>query len=221
MKKIFTLFTLLISAITLLNATSYVVGPTTNTGTNDVASWNFNDGFSISNTGGKGYSTGTVDGVSYMKFSRNVAFTMNMPDGFTCNSIEITGYDNYADVEAYLYEINGDTLEATTYPFPVKDGSGVPTIKTHTFNLKNPATGSFIFQFKGQQTVVIFTLSNVTTSLNNPVVNNKLNMDEIVDVYSIDGRLVRNQIRCGQAMTELNNGIYLINNQKMVINHLR
>lgn len=217
MKKIFTLFILAIAATFVMNAGSLIVDPTTYSASPDAVTWNFTNGVSITNGSAKAYSTGTVDGISYMKFSRNVPFTMTLPAGITVDSVEITGYDNYADVESYLYEINRDTLAATTYAFPIKNGT-TAVVTTHRFRLKNPATGSFIFQFKGQQTVVDFVLHYVITGLEATRANKELDRNQIVDVYSMDGRMVRKQILCGQAMNELENGMYIINNQKLVIN---
>lgn len=218
MKKIFTLIALFISATALLSAESLIVSAA-NATTADAATWSFNNGCSITNASSKGYSTGTVNGTGYIKFSRNVVFTMVLPAGFTVNSIDLEGYDNYTDIESYLYEVNGDTLSTTACAFPVKNPDAVITNRSVT--LTHPATGSFTFQFKGQQTVVNFVLNSGTTGISTPSANNALKMDEIVDVYAIDGRLVKSQIRCGLALNELDNGIYIINNKKMVINRIR
>ncbi len=217
MRKI-TFILFIAMSIGLMNAESLTVGPTTFSAS-DAATWSFTNGCTITNAGGKTYSTGTVGDVSYMKFSRNVQFTMTLPEGFSVSSMDVVGYDNYADVDAYISEINGAVFAETDYVFPLKSPDAI--VVTKTIALETPLTGSFTFTFKGQQTVVYFVLnssSGTTTSTEGTIQNS--NLDELVNVYSIDGRLLLKEVKRSQAMNELSNGIYLFNNQKIVISKL-
>ena len=54
----------------------------------------------------------------------------------------------------------------------------------------------------------------------NPIDNpNPLTPDTLVDVYGIDGRLVRKSVPFGSSLLGLADGIYIINGQKIIINN--
>lgn len=109
--------------------------------------WSFQNGFSITNNNGKLYSTGTG---STIKYSAGVQYTIHIPDGISIKSVSITGYDNYADNDSYVAELNGKVYDASTYVFPKKSNDAAVT-KTHTITLDTPATGTLTFTPKGQQ----------------------------------------------------------------------
>ena len=120
--------------------------------------WIFDGGFSIENGSGKGYGAGTENCI---KYSRNVQFTVKIPEGVSVAGMTITGYDNYDDVDAYIAEINGQTVSG--FDFPKKDtGSKEPKIVSHEYNFVEPVSGSFTFTPKGQQVGLKFTLRTVT-----------------------------------------------------------
>ena len=66
----------------------YVLSPATHT-----TDWNFNNDFSM--TTSKGFATGNCYGISGIKYSTNVQYTINIPAG-----IEITGTRPYGDKDA-------------------------------------------------------------------------------------------------------------------------
>ncbi len=43
--------------------------------------------------------------------------------------------------------------------------------------------------------------------------------DDLVDVYSVLGKLLKKQVKRNEAVTTLKNGVYIIDNQKIVISH--
>lgn len=116
--------------------------------------WSFNNGFTITNNNGKAYSTGTG---STIKYSAGIQYTINIPDGITIKSISFAGYDNYADNDSYIAELNGKEYNATTYVFPKKENDAAVN-KVYTITLDTPATGTLTFTPKGQQVCWTITL---------------------------------------------------------------
>ena len=116
------LFALILSllAVTAMAQQKYELSATTSTG-----DWNFNNGFSISNEAGKNYSTGSG---GCIKFSRNVQYTIHIPDGITIKRVSFSGYCNYADADGYLSELNGTDYGETEYVYPRKDDNGNTTV---------------------------------------------------------------------------------------------
>ena len=121
--------------------------------------WNFNNGFSVSNSSDKGYSAGKENGV---KYSAGVKYTINIPEGETVKRITLIGYDNYGETDAYLSELCGTTYSETKYVFPQKDANDNYTVRSHTIDLDTPATGTLTFTPAGKQVVWVITLYNYT-----------------------------------------------------------
>ncbi|MFT3753806.1 MAG: pectate lyase [Paludibacter sp.] len=176
--------------------------------------WTFNGGYSITNNNSKGYSAGSESGI---KFSTGVQFTVNLPVGTTVDTIRFVGYDNYSGTDSYISELNGTTYGSTNYIFTQKDASGIYTVCSHTIPLVSPATGSFTFSIAGNQTVLYIVLSTKTTtgSRTQTILADQPNMP--VNVYTIDGRRVRNNVAKNEALIGLANGIYIINKQKVLV----
>ncbi|MBP5711813.1 MAG: hypothetical protein J6W77_02265, partial [Prevotella sp.] len=116
--------------------------------------WSFNNGFSITNNNGKNYSTGTG---STIKYSAGVQYTINIPEGIAIKAISFSGYDNYADYDSYIAELNGKEYSATTYVFP-KKVNDASVNKVYTITLDTPVTGTLTFTPKGQQVCWTITL---------------------------------------------------------------
>ncbi|PZX16077.1 hypothetical protein LX69_01951 [Breznakibacter xylanolyticus] len=196
-----------ITAVTL-NHTSYAgaVGAT--------SPWLFNDGYTIANTSSKTYATGTAPGI---KFSTGVPFTITLPAGIKVSAITMTGYDNYADGDSWVSELNGVTFSGSDYLFPRKDASGNATNVSHTIDLDTPATGSLSFTFGGKQVVASITLatSKATAIVNRPA--SITNPNARVNVRAIDGRIIRANIIRAEATQNLIPGIYIIDGQKVVV----
>ena len=138
----------------------------------DTQTWNFDNGFTITNANGKSYSKGESD---CMKFSRNVQFTINLPEGVKVTKVGIVGYDNYDDVDGYLAELNGLQYGETEYVFP-KKVNGAPVYASHEIELDTPAEGAMTFTVSGQQCALKFTLTTeVATGIADVTVEGKPN----------------------------------------------
>ncbi len=129
----------------VLNTSTYSQSPNTTT-------WEFEKGFSITNTRNKGYSTGKQNGV---KYSSGVQFTVNIPAGMSVTGLKIEGYNNYDTKDAYFKEING--VDGSSYILPKTK----ETVE-HNVEFATPASGSFTFTPEGNQVVLALTL-HVTT----------------------------------------------------------
>lgn len=117
--------------------------------------YSFDNGFSVSNMASKSYNKGNNNTI---KYSIDVPYTISIPEGMQVTKVKFSGYDNYADVDAYLSSVNGTECEATDYVFPQKDASG-NYFMTHTIDLsESPATGTLPFMIKGKQCCLIISL---------------------------------------------------------------
>ena len=176
--------------------------------------WTFNDGYSITNANSKGYATGSEMGI---KFSNGVQFKVTLPTGISVDTVKFVGYDNYTGTDSYISELNGVTFGASSYVFTQKTASGTYKVCTNTIPLVMPATGSFSFSIGGNQTVVYLVLSTHTlTGLKEQTILSA-NPNAPVNVYSIDGRIIRSNIPRNKATEALRAGLYIIDNQKTVI----
>ncbi|MBR5657489.1 MAG: pectate lyase [Prevotella sp.] len=145
---------------------TYTISQSTNTGNNTSALWEFDNDITVSNAKSKTYQAGKNDGI---KYSSGVQYTINLPQNVGINKMTITGYDNYADVDSYLSELNGTIFDSSTYVFPQKDASGNFTMKSYDINLPSSAVGCITFTPQGKQVVWSITLMGIkaTTSIPN------------------------------------------------------
>ena len=140
---------------------AYTISQTTNTGANTSASWEFDDDITVTNVKSKTYQAGKNDGI---KYSAGVQYTIHLPNDVSISKMKITGYDNYAEADSYLGELNGDTFDASTYVFPKKDASGNFTMKSYDIGLSTPANSSITFTPQGKQVVWSITLTGTKTT---------------------------------------------------------
>ena len=133
----------------------YTISQATNTGSNTNGLWNFAENITVSNANNKGYAIGKDNGV---KYSAGVQYTINLPKNVAINKMIIAGYDNYADEDSYLGELNGVEIDASSYVFPKKDASGNYITKTYEVPVTPAATSSITFTPKGKQVVWNITL---------------------------------------------------------------
>ena len=138
-------------------ASTYDLTPETANG-----DWTFSNGFSITNGSGKGYSTGSNCGIKGIKYSNNVEYAIQIPDGISITGIDIQGYCNEDNVDGYLSKLGSKTFESTDYVFPSRTG-GVSV--THNIALDQPAQGSIGFKFVKQQCVRITLHTDASTSI--------------------------------------------------------
>ncbi len=128
----------------------------------DNQTWNFSNGFSVSNSANKAYATAQG---SKIKFSAT-EFTVTIPDGLAVTGIKFEGYGN-SDDDAYIKSINGVTYEPTDYVFKARTGESdnyTYTTSTYEISLANPATGTMKFAIGSKQIGATLTLSTASTS---------------------------------------------------------
>lgn len=181
--------------------TAYTLSAETNTGSNTSALYNFNDEISVANSNGKGYGTGKSNTV---KYSANVNYTVQLPEGMRVRKVQFYGYDNY-DADAYIKSFNGQNFSATDYVFPAKEDTDKMTYVTHTLEAKTPITGNFTFTLGNKQCCLIITLyhSNGSTNVSIP-----LNPEqETNSIYTLQGVRIDNPQK----------GIYIRNGKKIII----
>ncbi|MDL2241675.1 pectate lyase, partial [Bacteroidales bacterium OttesenSCG-928-L03] len=120
----------------------------------DEVTYTFNDGFTISNAGGKTYGKGASNTV---KYSANMEYTIGIPQGLSLVKVMFSGYDNY-DVDAYISRLNGVTYKSTDYVFPAKVGNTTSFV-SHTFDFSSkPVSGSLAFTLGSKQCCLIISL---------------------------------------------------------------
>ncbi len=176
--------------------------------------WAFNGGYSVSNTVGKTYATGDGDGV---KYSSGVQYTIILPDGVKVSSIKMTGYDNYSELDSYVSELNGSIYASTDYVFPAEETDGTHNYVSNTIDLETPASGTLTFTVSGKQVVLSIDLTiGLSTAIYTPLVEKKSPYD-LINVYRIDGRIVRYQVVRQDALLNLPNGIYIVDGEKIGI----
>jgi hypothetical protein len=109
--------------------------------------WSFDGGWTITNSKSKTYGAGSGITKECIKYARNVEFTITIPDGKKVTKVSFSGYVNKANgtYTGYIYQI-GSTTFGETKEF---NGTDVTTASVSTIALKEPATGSLAFQFKG------------------------------------------------------------------------
>jgi hypothetical protein len=177
-------------------ATVYTLAQSTNNASgNTSSSYAFNDGFTITNSNSKSYATGKEDGI---KFSAGVKYTINIPAALKVTKMVIRGYDNYADVDSYLAELNGVSYEATTYVWPMKNGSNY-VMASHTIEFDSPIASTITFTPQGKQVVWAFDLTCISSTVGIESVvqkeaDNKRNFNLLGQPVSSDykGLVIRN-----------------------------
>lgn len=178
------------------------LGQSTNSGTNTTASWTFitNDyTVTVDNVNSKSYSTGKEDGV---KYSANTQYTINIPSGLFVKEAKFAGYDNYADGDSYIFEVNGQEYGETDYVFPMKNGSTY--VKAEQTVSVNNASGTMTFTPKGKQVVWAITLTAVKAT----------EVGAVNDVQSRKSDAVYNI--AGQRVNSSYNGFVIKNGKKYV-----
>ena len=90
--------------------------------------WAFNNGFSIMPADESKTYQSANGGI---KYSAGVQYTITLPAGVSIKHVEIVGYNNYADADSYIAELNGKEYGETEYVFPQKttDGNTVSTTR--------------------------------------------------------------------------------------------
>ena len=173
---------------------SLVLDATTNVSSeNTSASYAFNTSdydVTITNAKSKSYGSGKENGV---KYSAGVQYTINIPENIAVKEIVFKGYDNYADVDSYISELNGTTFGETDYVFPKKDSAGNHLVVSHTIPLDN-VTGTLTFTPAGKQVVLSITLNCETLGSTDEIHGIAMPANDNV-MYNIAGQRVGNSYK--------------------------
>jgi len=177
----------------------YVIGPSTANG-----DWTYSNGIAI-NAQGKSYSEGKTAGFKGTKYSNNVVYTINLPEGVTIDKIKFEGYCNEDNTTGYIEQIN-DMDCGTDYPFPTRTGLTEPA--SYMVSLDTPATGSITFKCKKQHVLVITLYVQASTGIGAVTMGN---CDKRQAIFSLDGRYL------GNDAANLHKGIYIIGDKKLIV----
>ena len=130
------------------------------------SNWTFIDNdytVTITNTKSKSCDKGKEDGI---KYSADTQYSISLPAGMTITSMEVKGYDNYAEGDSYISEINGIKYGADKYLFPKKIDSNNYIVKTYAIPMA--AAGTITFTPSGKQVVFSITLKGtIATAISN------------------------------------------------------
>ena len=160
----------------------------------NAAEWNFKEGITITNEKEKAYGAGKENG---MKFSAGVQHTINLPKNFQLKEATFKGYDNYAETDAYIQEVNGTTYENNQYVFPMKDAEGNYTVVSHKIAFPTPVTDKLTFTTAGKQVVLTIKLKGIITEGDQSGIKGDANMDgevNVTDVMTIVGYILKTEI---------------------------
>lgn len=164
--------------------------------------WTFTGGYSIVGANNNGYATAK----DYLKYSRNVQFTITLPDDISITEVTFDGYGNSDGMTSYLAELNGEEFDSETYVFPARDAD--PSSASYTITLSSAASGTLTFTPRGDaQSCFIITLKGTTSTGIQQVFTTKTHDDE--SVYDLQGRRMNS--------TNLRPGIYIVGGKKMVV----
>ena len=191
---------------------SYQLNEQTYSSSASDAEWTFKNGCSITNEGDKTYATAKVN---TLKYSKDIQFTINLPEGVSITSVTIAGYANEDNNTCYLAELNGTEYASDTYVFPSRTTSAT-TDKSFTITLSTPATGTLTFTPKGTQAAWIITLKGTkggTSSISAITTDNAKTANNL---YDLSGRLVAKNATADN-LKGLSKGIYILNNKKYTV----
>ncbi len=137
----------------------YVLAISTSDGS-ETGVWHFSNGIDILTD--KGYSNGVEDCI---KFSRNVNFTVAMPEGLIAEGVTFYGYANATGADGYMQSVNGeDTSSEFIFPAKIDDGAkGENVYKEYTKMFDTPVS-QFVFRPAGQQLGLKLTIHAVKGS---------------------------------------------------------
>lgn len=182
---------------------SYTIDATTTTAASgDASPWTFTGGITVSNEGGKTYSTGKLNTIKYTK---GLQYTITLPENVTITSASFTGYGNADNTACYLSELNGTSYDESAYSFPGRPTSGTPETATHEVTLDSPATGTMTFTAAGAQACFAITLKGIMSTAINSV---------NADVQASDGALYN---LAGQRVSKSYKGVVIQNGKKYIL----
>jgi hypothetical protein len=190
-----------------LSATTYT-GSTNKSG---VSKWEFGDEWSVSNSDGKGYASGTNNRV---KYSREVDFTIAVPEGKKITEITFSGYSNSDTGDAYLSKLGEEEFGEDLYVFPSrKQGVNVD----YTIVPAQPLSGDVVMRYAGNQVGMIINITYSNSSTGVESITSAKDANRIVNVYNLNGQCVKTNIAYGDIFNALDKGIYVVDGEKVII----
>jgi hypothetical protein len=180
----------------------YVLDATTATVVKDAESpWTFtSNGKDFQITSSKKYAAGTANTV---KYSRNVTFTIVLPNDVAVQNIVFKGYSNHDTDDSYLSEVNGESL-SNEHMF----GTSTESLSVYNYSLQDPKQGGEItFTVKGQQScfIIILNGTETTTGISDVFAARQWRGTTI---YNLRGQKVEQPVK---------GGLYIVNGKKMVL----
>ncbi len=161
--------------------------------------WTFTNGFSITSI--KGYAEGKSCGLAGIKYSKGVDFTINIPSGLAITKVEIQGYGNDDNNDAYLQKLGDQEYGTSEYVFPSRSGK---ESKTYSIDLASPVAGTLLFRFNGAQAVANFKLYATSATGIKQVSSDKIKESK---TYSLDGKQIVDNYK----------GVAIKNGKKIII----
>jgi PelA/Pel-15E family pectate lyase len=136
---------------------TYVLSPETCVSKQGDKTFTFNNAFTITNDGAKGY---VIAKKIYMKLDADVTYTIHIPEDLQVNEATIRGYANYEDADASITMWNNANYPDDVYFFPRTEAGGKNIIVAHTIDHSaRPVTGELPFKIKGKQLCMSITLT--------------------------------------------------------------
>ena len=103
-KLLLTLLVLCVAICANANTIYELSAATCTAATKATGPWAFNNGFSIMPADESKTYQSANGGI---KYSAGVQYTITLPAGVSIKHVEIVGYNNYADADSYIAELNG------------------------------------------------------------------------------------------------------------------
>ena len=182
----------------------YYINASTTDAEKDATTYTFvsnGKSFTMTNSGGKGYSTGTTASQTF-KLSNNVLYTLSLPEGLSITTVKVIGYTNEDGKTGYIKEINGVAYDETAGTFPARD-QNAGAMNEVTFNLPTPATGTLNIKTYKQLAIKLELTAGSTASIQD------INRETITNnrYYDLQGRKVTNPTK----------GLYIVNGKTVVM----
>lgn len=179
-----------------LSASTYL-----SSSSDDKGKWFFEEDVEITNASKLAYASGEAE---CMRFYPDYQFAVTLPSDYKAVRVEVTGYSNYAQSDAWFSEFNG--VDGSAYLFPAKTGNTF-NFATHTIELQEPAHS---FTFTGTGTLYYMSLNVQAYS--------ESGIDEvraIPNAAPADNRIFN--LMGIEVKTPLTPGIYIQNGRKFIV----
>ena len=177
---------------------TYTIAPSTHEG-----DWNFSNDISISTD--KDYGENHIGTFYGIKYSRNVDFTINLPEDIAINTVEVEGWSNATSTDSpqyqYITKLGNNTFNESEHTFGTSPSK-------HTYTLANPAIGTMVFRNAGgKQLICAITLIGSAATDIKTIKSSEQRLGDDA-IYNLQGVRVQNPTQ---------RGIYIRNGKKFVV----